>query len=65
MRNLSILSHAGLSLPEGNRTISGIALDVDSNLTYVVTERRLANGETDVEIWVLPVDQDVSHPWMR
>ncbi|CAE6502632.1 unnamed protein product [Rhizoctonia solani] len=57
MRNLSILSYNGFSLPEGNRAAHGVALDIDSNLTYVVTERGLANGGTDIEIWQMPVDE--------
>ncbi|KAH7339027.1 IKI3 family-domain-containing protein [Rhizoctonia solani] len=58
MRNLSILSYTGLSLPQGNRTAHGVSLDIDSNLTYVVTERSLANGGTDIEIWQMPVDEE-------
>jgi hypothetical protein len=65
MRNLSVLSYAGFSLPQGKRTTTGVALDVDLNLTYTVTERYLANGEADIEIWQLPVDEDVSHPVTR
>ncbi|KAJ1302839.1 hypothetical protein OPQ81_003142 [Rhizoctonia solani] len=58
MRNLSILSYTGFSLPEGNRTAHGVALDIDSNVTYVVTERNLATGGADIEIWQMPVDEE-------
>ncbi|CAE6477418.1 hypothetical protein ACGC1H_007622 [Rhizoctonia solani] len=58
MRNLSILSYTGLSLPEGNRNTHGVALDVDSNITYVVSERNLVGGGTDIEIWQMPVDEE-------
>ncbi|CAE6532691.1 unnamed protein product [Rhizoctonia solani] len=57
MRNLSILSYTGFSLPAGNRTAYGVSIDVDSNLTYAVTERSLANGDTDIEVWQMPVDE--------
>ncbi|CAE6360205.1 unnamed protein product [Rhizoctonia solani] len=58
MRNLSILSYNGFSLPEGKRAAYGVALDVDSNLTYVATERNLASGGADIEIWQMPVDDE-------
>lgn len=60
MRNLALLSFAAFSIPEGRRTASGVALDVDSNVTYAATEKLLPDGGTDVEVWQLPVDEDVS-----
>ncbi|CAE6434599.1 unnamed protein product [Rhizoctonia solani] len=58
MRNLSVLSYNGHSLPEGKRAAYGVALDVDTNVTYVVTERSLASGGADIEIWQMPVGED-------
>ncbi|KAF8594643.1 IkappaB kinase complex, IKAP component [Ceratobasidium sp. AG-I] len=58
MRNLALLSFAGFSVPEGRRTTTGIALDVDSGVTYAATEKALPDGGTDVEVWQLPVDED-------
>lgn len=60
MRNLALLSFAGFSVPEGKRTTTVIALDVDSGVTYAATEKVLPDGGTDVEVWQLPVDEDVS-----
>ncbi|CAE7213541.1 unnamed protein product [Rhizoctonia solani] len=57
MRNLSILSYTGCALPEGNRAAHGVTLDVESNITYVVSERNVGGG-TDIEIWQMPVDEE-------
>ncbi|ELU39450.1 pol II transcription elongation factor [Rhizoctonia solani AG-1 IA] len=58
MRNLSILSYNQFTLPQGNRAAYGVALDIDTNLTYVATQRNLAGGGTDIEIWQLPTDDE-------
>ena len=60
MRNLALLSFAGYSIPEGRRTTTGIALDADSGVTFAATEKVLPGGGTDVEVWQLPIDENVS-----
>ncbi|KAK0212323.1 pol II transcription elongation factor [Desarmillaria ectypa] len=51
MRNLSLVASKSSALTLDSASISCTAIDLDQNITYIATERCIADADVEVKIW--------------